>query len=648
MGGLDTNGVHAESARATTARVLALCVAWAVPSCSKDSACVDEDGDGFGMFCSSGSDCDDQDPALNQNCLDAGNVDCAVTPFSAGCPCLPGAQRECYDGPPATEGVGLCVAGSTLCIDGVWQACNGAVTPTPEFCDGRDQDCDGQTDEGAGSPCGGCTPGCDGAVWGDRVRPFTPTNGAALIGEALTLARTPPPAESVWVANTAEDTVSKIDPATALESARYPSGGAEPSRVAVDYLGNAWIANRDLTGQSTVRQIGGVVAQCVDRNASETIDTSTGPGDIRDDDECVRQTMPIGVLGGAARALAIDGDPGGDGSSGGDLWVGLHNQEVVIELDGQTGEERSRVDTPGFQPYTAAFDPWGMLWVISRDGQLARIDRRATPPSVDIDVIPFACFLLYGLAIDETGTLLVTGFSCDQVMTYHPRADRWERLETLPSARGAAISGTEAWVAHTDGRLSRLSLNPLAVQGTVDLFTEGFSPLESIGVGVDTLGSVWVASSQGAPDGLGVATQIRETGEQVIGHLPLGAGPHTQGDLTGAKRLGGFAPEGFSREVFTGCPEDETTRWESIHVDFDPGARGLVTISIRHAANSDALTETDFDPLGVLPTDDAPFPLDVPENGALEVELKLETSARDGAPRIFRVGVEWACIGSFG
>ncbi len=73
-----------------------------------------------------------------------------------GCECLPGATRACPPGPEGTAGVGACREGAETCDErGRWGACEGAVGPRPERCDGRDDDCDGETDEGfrTGEPC---------------------------------------------------------------------------------------------------------------------------------------------------------------------------------------------------------------------------------------------------------------------------------------------------------------------------------------------------------------------------------------------------------------------------------------------------------------------------------------------------------------
>ena len=61
--------------------------------------------------------------------------------------------RACYSGPEGTEDVGLCVGGRQRCEGGRYGACAGATLPSEEQCDGADEDCDGQVDEGVcGAP----------------------------------------------------------------------------------------------------------------------------------------------------------------------------------------------------------------------------------------------------------------------------------------------------------------------------------------------------------------------------------------------------------------------------------------------------------------------------------------------------------------
>jgi hypothetical protein len=80
----------------------------------------------------------------------------------------------CRDGEKVVcgSGVGECRQGEQTCSGGQWGACQGAVSPQDEVCDGKDNDCNGTPDDLKGSPpacelqkgvCAGAFKRCGGA-----------------------------------------------------------------------------------------------------------------------------------------------------------------------------------------------------------------------------------------------------------------------------------------------------------------------------------------------------------------------------------------------------------------------------------------------------------------------------------------------------
>jgi hypothetical protein len=130
----------------------------------------DKDADGT----NAGEDCDDSNheihPGATEYC-DGVDNDCDGTTDEDCPPCTAGYSRPC-----GTD-VGECSPGIQVCASGQWDTCSGQA-PSPERCDGKDNDCDGMVDEvcpcddGDELPCGveegECEPGvqrCAGGEW---------------------------------------------------------------------------------------------------------------------------------------------------------------------------------------------------------------------------------------------------------------------------------------------------------------------------------------------------------------------------------------------------------------------------------------------------------------------------------------------------
>jgi hypothetical protein len=189
-----------------------------------------------------------------------------------------------------------------------------------------------------------------------------------------------------------------------------------PSRTAVDFDGNMWVANRaheflwDATStpsQSSVTKIANgndsnpAMSGCRDRNGNGVIDTSrdeNGDGIINTDcdadnvpddlsttclpgvkkefygldDECVLFTLNTGAQKGAGRPLTLGSNVAGDlGPS--DAWAGRYVDGIFYRISGVTGQVVTQVqlkDPAGKivpHPYGAAIDRDGILWAPNID-----------------------------------------------------------------------------------------------------------------------------------------------------------------------------------------------------------------------------------------------------------------------------------------
>jgi beta-propeller repeat-containing protein len=95
--------------------------------------------------------------------------------------CTPGATESCYDGPPGTEGVGICKAGTHTCMDdgSGFEACMDQVEPQNEKCDTpEDEDCDGASPSELPGCCApgaivGCYSGPPTTKWVGICKPGT-------------------------------------------------------------------------------------------------------------------------------------------------------------------------------------------------------------------------------------------------------------------------------------------------------------------------------------------------------------------------------------------------------------------------------------------------------------------------------------------
>ncbi len=143
-----------------------------VDNCPKEPNPDQGQNDPFGACCDDGADCTTDTYEPDQGCLNVSQCDdgnpCTDDECHAGLGCVyPHNQAvvPCYDGPEESEGLGECSPGQATCADGEPGDCVGAVKPTTDVCDGKDNDCDGTKDNGPGCNDGASctTDSCGGA-----------------------------------------------------------------------------------------------------------------------------------------------------------------------------------------------------------------------------------------------------------------------------------------------------------------------------------------------------------------------------------------------------------------------------------------------------------------------------------------------------
>ncbi len=472
----------------------------------------------------------------------------------------------------------------------------------PALCNGIDDDCDGQVDENLLNACGICDGPCYTDGWDSdaefatgELDGISPDSGLRLNTSTFTYA-------DVWIANSAENTVSRLNSTTGALIGTFPSGGSSPSRTAVDLDGNAWVANRAFSTQGTVTKFRG--GDC------------TG--------SCTIFTVNVGGVDAVLRALAVDANN--------NAWVGAFNERRIYELRGSDGAILNTYNIP-IRPYGFAIDRDGILWVAGIQDGIGAFDTRTRTWRGNY-VIP-ACSggdsQAYGIAIDSAGNVWTGTWNCDRLARLNRADFDAGRPVTITTFQGSGMDNTRGVAIDGDGfvwTVASFNDRLYKFDPRTNTFVGSYATCDQpTGVGIASDGTIWVGcySSNNA-------YHHRADGSLIAG-TNTGAGPYSYSDLTGFQLRNFTAPRGFWRQVFdcgfTGCSFDQATWTASVPAS--------TTLTARFRTSTNNVDWSAWS--GTYTT--SPAALDLPLGRYLQVELQMTTSVDEVSPVLTSFNIGW-------
>ena len=324
----------------------------------------------------------------------------------------------------------------------------------------------------------------------------------------------------IWIANSTQNTVSKIHTMTLEEEGRYltrPDGLGNPSRTSVSLNGDVAVANRS----------GGVTKIYAREESCNGNNTSTGGDDILPwPDDCIAWHAPFAYASQRPVAWA----PGDYNQTTCEwdnekLWTAGANASIdILLLDGDEGEVEQLIPVPGVNSgfygiYGGAVDADGNLWGTMLGGpSMVFVDRS----NFDLTVYPMSNIGGYGMTVDEYGR----PWSCSGgVAVFDPETETWATNPNVGGGGGCMLDGEgHIWIggySGAGGAMIGVNIDTLAVDYNIPI------PNYVHGVSVDFYGFVWGVTLQ-QPFAYKVDIE-NETYETFMGLT----GPYTYSDMTG-------------------------------------------------------------------------------------------------------------------
>ena len=335
----------------------------------------------------------------------------------------------------------------------------------------------------------------------------------------------------IWIANSSENTISKLNTKTIVEEGRYLTrqSAGSPSRTSVNLAGDVAVANRN----GGVTKVVAITENCDPMtNGVPGLQTSTGANDILawGQDDCVvwhtainyTANRPAAWTFGTINQTTCEVEDA-------KLWTaasnGASSSPHAMRLNGDTGVIEDDVvangfSVNGFGPYGGAVDPDENFWMISHSSpaNLARIDG----DSLAVSTWTIPNFSAYGFTIDEYGRPWVGGLD-GQTAVFDPETEQFSMLVGGGLGMGQAANGI-MWQATHPSQTGIRGWDIDTLQIVNEITIPGVS--SSRGVSVDIDGYVWFVEVGNDAFKIDPATELFE-------NYPNLVGAYTYSDMTG-------------------------------------------------------------------------------------------------------------------
>lgn len=347
----------------------------------------------------------------------------------------------------------------------------------------------------------------------------------------------------IWIGNSPDGTVSKIDTETGQELGRYLTspGSNSPSRTSVNQFGDVAVGNRGEAGSIT--KIAAQIEDCIEFNGTPGIQTSTGPDDVLPygQDECVLWNTALASADYAhgPRAVAWEGGEFDEEAceftiDNPRVWVSWHGAGNTIEIrriNGLTGQvaDVAAAEGGGGRTYGGAVDGEGNFWVATRGGVDNLIFTDAETLDTTVYNVPQGDN--YGMTVDKNGNPWVVGYNegINHVYRLNVATGTFDDVaQSTQRYRGVQIDREgRAWIAgNIPCRLSLVDADNLAM---IDDNIPVPGCVTPVGVSIDRDGFVWVVDQ-------GTSQAYKMNPETYAVELTVSGltSPYTYSDMTGA------------------------------------------------------------------------------------------------------------------